>query len=90
MIKTAEVTHYYELGFTPIPCKPHSKEPACEWSQWQYRRPTWDELERVWREAERRYGKNLNIATILGQAHGLCAVDIDNREAFKQADKPSG
>jgi len=27
----------------------------------------------------------LNVATILGKAHGLCAVDVDNPEAFKQA-----
>jgi hypothetical protein len=59
---------YYELSLTPIPCEPRSKKPACEWAQWQYRRPDWDELEQVWREAINRFGANLNIATILGKA----------------------
>ena len=86
-----DVAHrYYERGFTPIPCEPRSKKPVCKWSQWQYRRPTWDELEQVWRKALQKYGGNVNIATILGRAHGLCAVDIDNPEAFKQARQAIG
>jgi hypothetical protein len=76
---------YYKLGFTPIPCEPRSKKPACVWAQWEYRRPSWEELEVVWRDAIKRFGNQLNVATILGKAHGLCAVDIDNSEAFKQA-----
>ncbi len=76
---------YYELGFTPIPCEPKSKKPACAWAQWQHRRPSWSELEAVWRDAVERFGEDLNIATILGKAHGLCAVDIDSPETFKQA-----
>jgi len=85
-----QVHKYFVTGFTPIPCKPKSKEPVCKWSQWQHRRPTWDELERVWREALQRFGNNLNIATILGRAHGLCAVDIDNPKAFKQVRQAIG
>jgi putative DNA primase/helicase len=76
---------YYELGLTPIPCEPRSKKPACAWAQWEYRRPSWEELEVVWRDAIERFGDQINVATILGKAHGLCAVDIDNPEAFKQA-----
>jgi len=79
------VRRYYELGLTPIPCEPRSKKPACAWAQWEYRRPEWEELEQVWHEAINRFGENLNIATILGKAHGLCAVDIDNPENFRQA-----
>jgi hypothetical protein len=82
--------HYYKLGFTPIPCEPRSKKPTCEWGWWQQRRPDWDELEQVWREAINRFGENLNIATILGKAHGLCAVDIDDPQAFKQARQAIG
>ena len=81
---------YYGLGLTPIPCVSQTKQPAIAWAQWQYRRPTWEELEQVWREAEQRFGENLNIATILGKAHGLCAVDIDNPEAFRQARQAVG
>jgi putative DNA primase/helicase len=82
--------HYYKLGFTPIPCEPRSKKPTHEWGLWQQRRPDWDELEQVWREAISRFGEDLNIATILGKAHNLCAVDIDNPETFKQARQAIG
>jgi len=82
--------HYYKLGFTPIPCEPRSKKPTCEWGLWQQCRPDWDELERVWREAISRFGGDLNIATLLGKAHGLCAVDIDDPQAFKQARQAIG
>jgi len=81
---------YYALGFTPIPCEPRSKRPACSWAQWEYRRPSWEELEVVWRDAIERFGEDLNIATILGKAHNLCAVDIDNPAAFKQARQAIG
>jgi putative DNA primase/helicase len=81
---------YYDLGLTPIPCEPRSKKPTHEWAQWQQRRPDWDELAQVWHEAIKRFGENLNIATILGAAHGLCAVDIDNPEAFRQARQAIG
>jgi hypothetical protein len=76
---------YYELGLTPIPCEPRSKKPACAWAQWEYCRPSWEELEVVWRDAVERFGEDLNIATILGKVHGLCAIDIDSPETFKQA-----
>jgi putative DNA primase/helicase len=79
------VRQYYELGLTPIPCEPQSKKPTCEWGRWQHRRPSWEELEAVWWDAFARFGGQLNIATLLGKAHGLCAIDIDNPEAFKQA-----
>jgi hypothetical protein len=81
---------YYESGFTPIPCEPKSKKPACAWAQWEYRRPSWEELEQVWHDAINRFGENLNIATILGKAHNLCAVDIDNPKLFKQARQAIG
>jgi putative DNA primase/helicase len=81
---------YYDLGLTPIPCEPRSKKSACEWAQWQHRRPSWEELAQVWHEAINRFGENLNIATLLGAAHGLCAIDIDNPEAFKQARQAIG
>jgi hypothetical protein len=81
---------YYELGLTPVPCEPLSKKPVCEWAQWQHRRPEWDELAQVWQEAINRFGENLNIATILGKAHNLCAVDIDNPQAFRQARQAIG
>jgi len=82
--------HYYKLGFTPIPCEPRSKKPTHEWGLWQQRRPDWNELEQVWREAISRFGEDLNIATLLGKAHGLCAVDIDDPQAFKQARQAIG
>ena len=76
---------YFQHGLTPIPCEPKSKKPACNWAQWHHRRPNWNELERVWKDAIARFGENLNIATILGRVHSLCAVDIDNPATFKQA-----
>ena len=77
--------NYYALGLTPIPCEPRSKKPACAWAHWERRRPDWDELEPIWRDAITRFGENLNIATVLGKAHNLCAVDIDDPQAFRQA-----
>jgi putative DNA primase/helicase len=84
------VQRYYKLGFTPIPCEPRSKKPTCEWGLWQQRRPDWDELERVWREAINHFRENLNIATILGKAHNLCAADVDDPQAFRQARQAIG
>ena len=84
------VRRYYELGLTPIPCEPRSKKSTCAWAQWEYRRPSWEELEVVWRDAIERFGDQVNIATILGKAHGLCAVDIDNPKLFKQARQAIG
>jgi putative DNA primase/helicase len=81
---------YYELGFTPIPCEPRSKKPACAWAQWEYRRPSWNELEVVWHDAINRFGDQLNVATILGAAHGLCAIDIDDPTTFRQARQAIG
>jgi len=88
ILKVAQ--RYYELGLTPIPCEPLSKKSACAWAQWEYRRPSWEELEQVWYDAINRFGENLNIATILGKAHNLCAVDIDNPQAFLQARQAIG
>jgi hypothetical protein len=88
ILKVAQ--RYYELGLTPIPCEPLSKKPACAWAQWEYRRPSWEELEQVWYDAINRFGENLNIATILGKAHNLCAVDIDNPQVFRQARQTIG
>ncbi|MEZ8221830.1 phage/plasmid primase, P4 family, C-terminal domain-containing protein [Candidatus Fervidibacteria bacterium JGI MDM2 JNZ-1-D12] len=81
---------YYELGLAPIPCAPRSKKPACKWERWQNHRPDWSELELVWHEAIQRFGQNLNIATILGEAHGLCAIDVDEPEKFRLARQQVG
>lgn len=78
--------YYYDLGLTPLPCKPKAKEPICEWKQWQYCRPDWSEIEIIWEKAIAKHGhNNLNIATLLGEAHGLCAIDIDDPKKFRQA-----
>jgi hypothetical protein len=77
ILKVAQ--HYYELGLTPIPCEPKSKKPACAWAQWEYRRPSWEELEvkfGVMPSIERFGDQTSHVATILGKAHGLCAVDM--------------
>ncbi len=81
---------YYNLGFTPIPCAPRTKKPVCQWERWQYQRPSWNELEVVWYEAIQRFGQTMNVATILGEAHGLCAVDIDEPEKFRLARQQVG
>jgi len=82
--------HYYGIGLTPIPVVPETKTPACEWAQFQYRRPSWEELEQVWLKAIERYGDEVGIATILGRAHGLVALDIDDVERFRQARQAVG
>jgi len=81
---------YYELGLAPIPCAPRSKKPAFRWECWQNHRPDWSELEVCWRGAIQRFGQNLNIATILGEAHGLCAIDVDEPEKFRLARQQVG
>jgi len=81
---------YFDAGFTPVPVLPKTKTPACEWSQWQYRRPSWKELEQVWLEAIHRYGDDVGVATILGRAHGIVALDVDDPEQFRQARQAVG
>lgn len=81
---------YYELGFTPLPIMPRSKKPVCEWGWLIHERPSWETLEKLWQEAIQKHGNNLNIATVLGRPHGICALDIDDPNKFKVARKLVG
>lgn len=85
---------YHELGLTPLPLQPHSKQPVAvtingekwTWGSWQNRRPAWNEVETVFRHAIAEFGENINIGLFCGKLHGnLLVLDADDPPKFKQA-----
>lgn len=70
----ANALSYLANGYSVIPLAPHQKGPKL---------PNWNkfcnELMDV-NTAKAFYGKNNNIGLALGEASGLCAVDIDTND----------
>jgi Bifunctional DNA primase/polymerase, N-terminal len=61
-----------EAGLTPLPTRPGEKWPPFEWTEYQDRRPTREEIE-GWYAADPRRG----VALLMGPA--LLAVDVDTK-----------
>ena len=70
---------YKRLGFSIIPLKYKSKEPAVKWTEFQSRKPTDGEL-REWFSKD-----NVNIGAVCGSVSGnLAVLDFDNLEVFQR------
>jgi AAA domain/Bifunctional DNA primase/polymerase, N-terminal len=62
-----------DAGLTPLPTRPGEKSPAINWTEYQHRGPTRDEIE-GWYAADPRRG----VALVMGSA--LLAVDVDTEK----------
>jgi len=67
---------WHARGFTPIPCKPRSKQAAIRWRHWQDRRPPRWQV-RTWFWGYQRH----NLAVLCGVA-GLVVLDFDKRPEY--------
>ncbi|MEM2567414.1 MAG: phage/plasmid primase, P4 family [Candidatus Bathyarchaeia archaeon] len=85
------IKQLYDAGFTPIPLQPNDKRPVTveindkvwTWGEWATRRPSWDEVERVFTQAIAKYG-DINIGLLCGRPHGdLIVLDIDDPDRFR-------
>lgn len=70
---------YERLGFSIIPLKPRSKEPAVQWLGFQSRKPTDGELGKWFTNPE------MNVGLVCGSVSDNVAVlDFDNIEAYER------
>ncbi|MEM1532302.1 MAG: bifunctional DNA primase/polymerase [Nitrososphaerota archaeon] len=72
---------YLELGFSIIPVKPLDKSPAVKWKEYEYRKPSGEEVSkwmRLWR-------MGYNVGVICGEVSDLAVIDLDiyNNPAVK-------
>ena len=75
--ETLEWAKYYRSkGFSVIPLKPRSKEPAVSWKEFQERYPTVDELEQ-WFGGDSQN----NIGIVTGKISGIAVLDFDDPKA---------
>lgn len=76
-----EAAHeYIEHGLSVVPIRPGTKQPCCEWQEFQERVPTEDEVEawfKAWPHAQ--------IALVTGRVSGVAVVDLDTEEAVEWA-----
>lgn len=71
---------YLDHGFSVIPLRPKKKNPSIDWTEYQKRRPTIEEIEEWFSEGD------YNIGVITGEISGIVVVDLDSEEAIKFAE----
>src|SRR3989304_10228966 len=74
---------YKRKGFSVIPCKPRSKEALIQWTEYQKRLPTEEEIRRWWTQ-----NPEANVAIVLGKVSGLIVLEVDDPEAIKDKHIP--
>jgi energy-coupling factor transporter ATP-binding protein EcfA2 len=80
------VREYLTLGFSVIPLRFNSKQPALDgWSEFQLRQPTTDEVQKWWSN-----GHQHGIAIVCGKVSNLVVLDIDDETKFGVALKAIG
>ena len=62
---------YRQLGFSTIPIKPGTKQPACEWKGYTERKPTTEEI-KSW--------SKYHVAIVMGRVSGFVGIDADSKE----------
>lgn len=73
------VLKYWNRGFSIIPIKSASKEPAIYWKEFQTRLPSYDELN----EWKNMWENGSNLGIICGRVSGgLVVIDLDNQKTF--------
>ena len=65
---------YHRAGLSVIPIKKDSKESLIKWAEYQYRKPTEQEII-AWFGGERGYTKNIGMVT--GEISGWSVLDMD-------------
>lgn len=79
MVFNEWVKQYRDKGFSVIPIKPASKEPAIYWKEYQSRLPSYDELDK-WKNM---WESGANIGVICGRVSGnLIVLDLDSQREF--------
>lgn len=68
----SEALLYLAKGWSVFPIKARSKEPLVDWSEFQDRHATSEEVHRWWGN-----GQNHNIGIVTGKISGLVVVDVD-------------
>jgi energy-coupling factor transporter ATP-binding protein EcfA2 len=80
------VHEYLTLGFSVIPLRFNSKQPALDsWNEFQTRRPTPEEVQKWWGD-----GHQHGVAIVCGKVSGVVVLDIDDPEKFGVALKAIG
>jgi hypothetical protein len=80
------VHEYLTLGFSVIPLRFNSKQPALDgWSEFQLRQPTTDEVQKWWSN-----GHQHGIAIVCGKVSNLVVLDVDDEAKFGVALKAIG
>ena len=72
---------YREMGISVIPCRP-DKKPFIQWTEFQKRLPTPDEIRAWWQRWPRAM-----VAIVTGEISGLCAVDCDTPAGYDAVQK---
>jgi hypothetical protein len=77
---------YLDAGFSIIPLRFNSKQPALDsWGEFQTRRPTPEEVQKWWGD-----GHQHGVAIVCGKVSGIVVLDIDDPEKFGVALKAIG
>jgi len=77
---------YLDAGFSIIPLRFNSKQPALDsWGEFQTRRPTPEEVRKWWGD-----GHQHGVAIVCGKVSGIVVLDIDDPEKFGVALKAIG
>jgi hypothetical protein len=80
------VHEYLTLGFSVIPLRFNSKQPALDsWNEFQTRRPTPEEVQKWWGD-----GHQHGVAIVCGKVSNLVVLDVDDEAKFGVALKTIG
>jgi hypothetical protein len=68
---------YLERGWSIIPADPDSKKPYVQWTEFQHRRPTEDQVRSWWASRPRAVP-----AVVCGEVSGIVVLDLDDQAAW--------
>jgi hypothetical protein len=74
MSRLSAALKYLEMGFSIIPVN-SEKKPILDWSEYQKRPPTKEEVERWWHNRP-----DANIGIVTGAVSNLCVLDADSKK----------
>jgi hypothetical protein len=75
---------YLEHGFSIFPCGEKSKKPRVDWTEYQNRKPTVEEVTQWWTQWPKS-----NIAIVTGRISGIVVVDVDPKHGGKSDGLPA-
>lgn len=71
-------TEYHRKGYSVIPLKPNSKEPAISWTDYQKRLMSLADITAYWIE-----NPDYNVGIITGKISGISVIDIDGDDGVE-------